>query len=396
MKKKLIALLLCTTMVAAMSGCGKDKGESVDDTEGTEVSSAAVEYDPLDYVKLGDYMGVEVSLTDDYTVSDADVQSFIETNVIANYPYYTDSDKTTIETGDFVNIDYEGTQDGTAFDGGTEAGRVLEIGSGSFIDGFEDGLIGAKVGDVLDLPLTFPENYQNTDMAGKEVNFHVTVNKIVDKQDLTFDTLDDDYVAYMCEQSGMTYTTVDEMVADARAYLESSEESSKQSAIRTAILNKLADICPVDKLPDGLLEARMSEVLAQYESYYCKDGSSLKDYVVDTMGQDYDAFLSDITDEVKADLESQIILEAIAAKEEVAFDEEGFTTYSSNLMSNYGYTDEDTLYESYGSTTKAGKAYLQNVYVCNLALQKVVDAAEVSYDTESVTDTEALSDTETE
>ena len=131
MKKKIVAVLLCLTLAFSVTGCGKDKkSESVENTESTEVvSSAAIDFDPLDYVELGDYMGLSVALTDDYSVSDDDVKTFIENSVITNYPYYTDTDKTVVEDGDAVNIDYEGLKDGVAFSGGTATDTVLEIGS---------------------------------------------------------------------------------------------------------------------------------------------------------------------------------------------------------------------------------------------------------------------------
>ena len=157
MKKKIVAVLLCLTLAFSVTGCGKDKkSESVENTESTEVvSSAAIDFDPLDYVELGDYMGLSVALTDDYSVSDDDVKTFIENSVITNYPYYVDTDKTVVEDGDAVNIDYEGLKDGVAFSGGTATDTVLEIGSNTFIDGFEVGLIGAKVGDKVTLNLFF-------------------------------------------------------------------------------------------------------------------------------------------------------------------------------------------------------------------------------------------------
>ena len=370
MKKKIVAVLLCLTLAFSVTGCGKDKkSESVENTESTEVvSSAAIDFDPLAYVELGDYMGLSVALTDDYSVSDDDVKTFIENSVITNYPYYVDTDKTVVEDAD----------------------TVLEIGSNTFIDGFEEGLIGAKVGDKVTLNLTFPESYKNTDLAGQAVVFNVTINKIVEKQDITYDNMTDEYVAYVNAKASLGYDTVDEMKADARNYLESSKESSKKSAIRSAVMDKLGEVCTVKEIPDGLLDARMEEVMAQYESYYCSDGSSLKDYVENTANQDYDEFVSNVTDEVTSDLKTQMILEAIAEKEGIEFDQDGFDSYVGNLMSNYSYSDESTLYKSYGLSADSGKEYLKKVYVCNLALQKVVDSATVEDEagTENVTDTE--------
>ena len=185
MKKKAVALLLCVSMMMTLNACGNS---NKDNTEGTETvaetetevipSSADITYDAGDYVSLGDYMNMEVTLDKDYQVTDDMVKNYVNNNVIANYPYYVESDKTVVENGDVANIDYEGLLDGEAFDGGTAQDYDLEIGSGSFIDGFEDGLIGKKIGDTVDLNLTFPKDYSSTDLAGKEVVFTVKINSV--------------------------------------------------------------------------------------------------------------------------------------------------------------------------------------------------------------------------
>lgn len=378
MKKKLMIALLSAVLTVSLCGCSKNDGENVNDTEGMEtdkISSAGIEYDPLDYVELGDYLGMDVELQSDYTVDDADVQVFIEQNVLAQYPNYIDTDKRTVETGDFVNIDYVGKRDGVAFQGGTASGYVLGIGSGSFIPGFEDGLVGVEVGNTVDLPLTFPETYtRNPDMAGAEVVFTVTVNKIVEKQEIAYEDMTDEYVKYVAVLSGMPYETVEDMRSDVRAYIEAVNESQKASEVRSSVLTQMTKVCTVRELPEGLLDARMEEVLAQYTRMYCQDGSTLQEFV-EAQGENYDEFLDSVTQEVQSDIESQIIMEAIAAKEGIAFDQSGFDEYVSRLMSSYGYEDQDSLYENYGLTAESGKAYLQKVYVCDQALQMVVDQA---------------------
>lgn len=393
MKKKIVALLLCVCMAATVAGCGGKKGENVSDTEiasGTEaVSFADIEYDASDYVTLGDYNGLDVTIDDDYTVADSDIKDYVNSNIIANYPYYTDSAKTTVEDGDFVNIDYTGTKDGEEFDGGSGTDYTLEIGSNTFIDGFEAGLVGMNVGDEKDLSLTFPEDYSSTDLAGKDVVFHVKINKIQDKQDITYDNLTDEYVAYLSEKTGMSYTNVDDMVSDVKDYLESSSESSKESAIRTAVISKLAEICTVDGIPDGLLDAKVAEVLNQYKAYYCSDGTSLEDYVTENFNMTYEDFLEEINSEVKTDINTQLILETIAQKEDIELVDDDFQTYVDNLVSNNGYDSEDALYENYASTAESGKAYLQKVFVCNQALQVVVDSANVTVSQSTETETPA-------
>lgn len=405
MKKKAVALLLCVSMMMTLNACGKT---NKDNTQGTETvaetetevipSSADITYDAGDYVSLGDYMNMEVTLDKDYQVTDDMVKNYVNNNVIANYPYYVESDKTVVENGDVANIDYEGLLDGEAFDGGTAQDYDLEIGSGSFIDGFEDGLIGAEVGKETDLNLTFPEDYGNSDLAGKEVVFKVTVNAIKVKQDITYDTLTDEYVTYLSDKLGASYETVNDLTSDIRTYLEEQANSSRTQAIRSAVIAKLPEVCTVNALPDGLLDARMQEYLKKFEDTYCKD-TTLEDYLSSTYNTTVDDFKTQVQSEIETELDTQLILEAIAAVENIEFNEDGFNSYVSSLLSNYGYDSEDALYENYAQTAEDGKAYLQTIYLCNKALDRVIENTNVTYNAaeESTEEAAAAEDiTETE
>lgn len=400
-----MALLLCVSMMMTLNACGKT---NKDNTQGTETvaetetevipSSADITYDAGDYVSLGDYMNMEVTLDKDYQVTDEMVKNYVNNNVIANYPYYVESDKTVVENGDVANIDYEGLLDGEAFDGGTAQDYDLEIGSGSFIDGFEDGLIGAEVGKETDLNLTFPEDYGNSDLAGKEVVFKVTVNAIKEKQDITYDTLTDEYVTYLSDKLGASYETVNDLTSDIRTYLEEQANSSRTQAIRSAVIAKLPEVCTVNALPDGLLDARMQEYLKKFEDTYCKD-TTLEDYLSSTYNTTVDDFKTQVQSEIETELDTQLILEAIAAVENIEFDEDGFNSYVSSLLSSYGYDSEDALYENYAQTAEDGKAYLQTIYLCNKALDRVIENTNVTYNAaeESTEEAAAAEDiTETE
>lgn len=405
MKKKAVALLLCVSMMMTLNACGKTNKDNIQGTETvaeteTEVipSSADITYDAGDYVSLGDYMNMEVTLDKDYQVTDDMVKNYVNNNVIANYPYYVESDKTVVENGDVANIDYEGLLDGEAFDGGTAQDYDLEIGSGSFIDGFEDGLIGAEVGKETDLNLTFPDDYGNSDLAGKEVVFKVTVNAIKEKQDITYDTLTDEYVTYLSDKLGASYETVNDLTSDIRTYLEEQANSSRTQAIRSAVIAKLPEVCTVNALPDGLLDARMQEYLKKFEDTYCKD-TTLEDYLSSTYNTTVDDFKTQVQSEIETELDTQLILEAIAAVENIEFDEDGFNSYVSSLLSSYGYDSEDALYENYAQTAEDGKVYLQTIYLCNKALDRVIENTNVTYNAaeESTEEAAAAEDiTETE
>lgn len=230
--------------------------ESTDDSSG---QAGAITYDVENCVQLGEYMGLEVSLGS-YEVTEESLKSTIE-STLASYPSYEDTDKTTVEEGDVVNIDYEGLKDGVAFEGGTAQGSNLEIGSNSFIDGFEDGLIGKKVGEDVKLDLTFPEDYDNEELAGQAVVFNVKINKIVNEVYMTYDTMTDEFVANNFVNDG--YKTVDEMIEGTRKQLESNNETNKQTDTEKEIFKQLHESCTVT-LPDGLLDQRIQEYKDQY------------------------------------------------------------------------------------------------------------------------------------
>ena len=205
-RKNLMTALLCAAVVAAstvmapgavmaeeteaVTEASTEAATEADTEASTEASSEEEleiterpDYKALDYVELGEYKGltVEVSPT---TVTDEEVIKQIRAN--AGSDILEEVTEGTVEEGDTANIDYEGKLDGEAFDGGTAKDTDLEIGSGTFIPGFEDGLIGVKIGDTVDLPLTFPENYTE-ELAGKDVVFTVTVNSVKRMPELTDD-----------------------------------------------------------------------------------------------------------------------------------------------------------------------------------------------------------------
>lgn len=375
MKKKLVILLVAVCAVSMLGGCGtgkKSDKKETKETEETEENKAAkdIEYNASDYVTLGEYKGMEVKLTSNYEVTEEDVKSKIE-SLLTSYPAYEDSDKTTVEDGDFVNIDYEGLQDGVAFEGGTAQGTVLEIGSGSFIEGFESGLIGANVGDTVSLNLTFPEDYRNTEMAGQAVVFNVTINKIVNKTDMTYDTMTDQYVADNFVSSG--YETVQELKDGVKEQLTQSNESTKESDTQSAVLEKLKEVCTVNSLPDGVLDQRVKEYKEQMEKALKESyNMEMEDYL-SSINKTQEDFDTEITDYMKQNLEMEMILTAIADKENIEVDEDGYKEYLASVISGGGYEDEDALMEEYGED------YVKTIYRNNKAMDMVRENAVVTY-----------------
>lgn len=161
--KRILALVLTVAMFCTLfAGCGK--------------SGLYYDYDMKDYVTVNEYSKEIDKESTDY---DYAVEAFYNQTFGDNLNEKVESGK--VENGDIANIDYKGTKDGVAFDGGTSAGYDLEIGSGQFIDGFEDGLIGVEIGSTVNLNLTFPEAYDNSELAGQDVVFEVKVNYVTKK-----------------------------------------------------------------------------------------------------------------------------------------------------------------------------------------------------------------------
>lgn len=174
MKKTFMkAGLIVATAAMMMTGCGDAKEEAAAVTETVKETDAADLEDEASIV-LGDYSNLTLTVKKT-EVTDASVENRIKNLATQNPEEITGR---AAELGDIANIDYVGTKDGVAFDGGTAEGYDLTLGSGQFIDGFEDGVVGMEIGSEKDLNLTFPENYGNADLAGQDVVFHVTLNAL--------------------------------------------------------------------------------------------------------------------------------------------------------------------------------------------------------------------------
>ena len=183
--KKLLLIAMASLSLASITACSNRGGVK---TANEATASDVVELKkPKSYgkVKLGKYKGIDLSV-DKVEVKDEEVDAQVD-SIIASNPNSQDITDRAVENGDIANIDYEGKKDGVAFDGGTAKGYDLHIGSGTFIPGFEEGVVGMKIGETRDIKLTFPEDYQSTELAGKEVVFTVKLNSIKVETPATLD-----------------------------------------------------------------------------------------------------------------------------------------------------------------------------------------------------------------
>lgn len=399
MKKKTAALLLCMA-IAVTAGCAGGENrtegtEAVATETGTEVTSGDIEYNVDDYVTLGDYMDVEVSLNAaDYVVDEDAVNAYADKMIAYYQPYLPDSSRTVVEKGDVVDVDYVGKKDGEAFEGGSAEGALINtenntnaaMGTG-YIDGFSDGLPGAKVGDTIDCEVTFPEDYQSEELKGQTVTFTFTINSI--DYAVTRDNIDDAYVSENFKED-----SVEDFYNNIRTYLEQQAETAKETDIRTAVIDAVTDKCTVENFPEGLLEARVEEYIAGFEKQYCTNGTSLSDYLMTNYSTTEEDFRAQTKEYMEENLKQELVFEAIVKAENIEFVQEEFDTYITNLVSNGGFASEEALYETYGPDQETGKKYLQKIYLENKACQKIAESTKVNYEEakEEVRNTETVAE----
>ena len=201
--------------------------------------------------------------------------------------------------------------------------------------------------------------------------FNVTVNKIVNKADMTYDTITDQYVTDNFSSSG--YETVQDLKDGVKERLTQSNESSKESDTQSAILEKLKEVCTVNSLPDGVLDQRVKEYKEKMEKTLKETyNMEMTDYL-SSIGKTQEDFDTEITDYMQQNLEMEMILTAIADKEKIEVDEDGYKEYLANVISNGGYEDEDALMEEYG------EEYVKTIYRNNKAMDMVKENAVVTY-----------------
>ena len=263
-------------------------------------------------VELGQYKNLGLVKTVD-EVTDDDVNAEIERARERSARWVEITDRPA-KLDDQVNIDYAGFDGDEQFDGGTAQNHELILGSGSFIPGFEDLLVGAKVGDELDVNVTFPEQYHAENLAGKPVVFKVKVNGIREKE---LPVLDDDFVTEVSE----TANTVDEYKAEIRERLEKAADERGEAAFENEVIETVCENAKVD-IPDAMIEDQIDNMLRDMEMRMMYQGMKLDDYLKYT-GQTREQLRDMYKPQAEERVLSQLVLEAVKKAENIeATDEE--------------------------------------------------------------------------
>lgn len=320
MNKKIFTVIISVLFIASVfSGCGSSAAEKA---KKTRILYSNVKLS--DYVDLGEYKGLSVdTASDEYK---EEYNACISEDIALNDFYFEKKDA--IADGDIANIDYIGKKDGVAFDGGTAEGYDLEIGSNSFINGFEDGLIGAVAGETLDLNLKFPDDYGNEELNGKEVVFTVTVNSVrtPDTPENYFNKLD--------------FKTVDDYYADI----------SRRTA-KVLLLNQLCENAEIGEYPkedyDMLLEIVEEQFDSRIQTQY---GINLETYLQYT-NSTIETFRSQLAANVlKPMMDEQLAAYALIDGENIPLTAEDTKVQLEKLCRQYGDdVSEDEIKEYFGN-----------------------------------------------
>ena len=292
------------------------------------VLTATVDVKPE--VKLGDYKGMEVP-KQDTTVSDADVDAELEKKRQQQAELVLKEDKPA-EKGDTVVIDYEGSIDGKKFDGGSADNYSLELGSGSFIPGFEDQLIGHNTDDDVDVKVTFPEDYHAKDLAGKEAIFKVKVHEIKEKQ---LPELDDDFAKDVDED----VDTLAELKDKTKKELQENKDNQAKAAIEDAAINAAVENAEIQDIPQSMLDEDTNRQMQQYLAGMQQQGISPQMYFQITGTKEDDLkkqFAADAEQRVKTNL----VLEAIVDDADLAATEDEIKAEISDLAKQYGMKED--------------------------------------------------------
>ena len=256
-------------------------------------------------VTLGEYKGVAVEKNVE-KVTDEAVNARIQNDVERASTTQDVTDRA-VENGDIVNLDYAGSVDGVAFEGGTAQGQSLTIGSGMFIPGFEEQMVGMNIGEERDLSVKFPEQYHADSLAGKDAVFHVKVNGIQTK---VRPELDDDFAADVSE-----FDTFEAYKANIVADLEKNAADRAEANLEDALVQKVVDAADCD-IPDAMIQDEITTMLREMEMRMMYQGIRFEDYLKYT-GQTLDQVRENYKPEAANRVKTQLVLEAVAKAENI-------------------------------------------------------------------------------
>ena len=324
---------------SAESSASEAAASAYEESWDTDYEMVDEELDPVDCVVIGNYKGLEIE--DVYVEpTDEDVDAFIASIM---QPEALDDPEVAAVLGDIVKIDYEGLLDGEAFDGGTAEGYSLTLGSGTFIDGFEDGVVGMKAGEEKAIDLSFPEDYWNSELAGKEVTFNVTLHEISRVPELT-----DEWAAV-----NTGHETVEEYRASVLEELEQTARAEADSILQDQLFEMVITDTDFIKVPKSYYDDATADFDRVNLNNAMRYGYTTLEEFIAALGVTEDYYNSMKDGYSKDAAKSMLLCDAIWAVEGMDKECEEYVTVLNELLEGYQMTEEE-LAEEYGESTITG------------------------------------------
>ena len=280
-------------------------------------------------VVLGDYKGLEAK-KEEVVVTDDDVEEELKRIAERNSKLISIEDRP-VQDGDTVNIDFEGSVDGVKFEGGTAKGYTLVVGSGTFIPGFEDQLIGAELGSEVDVTVTFPEDYHSEDLKGKAALFKVKINEIKKKE---LPEINDEFASDVSE-----FETLDEFKADIRKKLTERAQAQADRKFEDEIIKKAVDNAQCD-IPEVMVNRRLDAMLNQFDLQLRYQGMSLESYLK-MMGMEESKLREDYRESAYEDVKTQLVMDKIAEVENIEVTPEEYEEELKQMADRYNQPVEE-------------------------------------------------------
>ncbi|HHT96802.1 MAG TPA: trigger factor [Clostridiales bacterium] len=322
MNKNKVILIMCVCMLLILTGCNKKNSKN---------------YKLKDHVKLGQYKGIEVKVQK-IDVTDNDVKGTIKSELLSKFVTEKEvTDRTIVKLNDLVDIDFEGRLDDIPFDNGKGENFPLEIGSQQFIEGFEEQLIGAEVGQTVNLNVKFPEEYFSAELAGKDVVFIVKVNSII--SEMSYPELNDEFIKENTE-----FETAEAYIKSIKEKLETSKEEYIKNAKTNEVFNAIVENAEIISFPQSAIDKYLTEMDKYYSKYAEEANLELSEFINQQLGISEEEYRIQSRAMAEETVGQQLIIEAIVEAEKIKVTKKELNDEINKYLENYSIESREMLF----------------------------------------------------
>jgi trigger factor len=332
-------------------------------------------------VELGQYKGVEIEKVDVKEVTEEDIDAELKRQQNANAKI-TDVTDRPVQNGDMIKLDFDGSIDGTPFDGGKAENYDLTVGSGSFIPGFEEQLVGMNAGEEKDVTVTFPEDYHAKDLAGKEAVFHCRVNSIREKK---LPELNDEFADEVSE-----FDTLDEYKADIKKNIEVKREEDAKTRRENEAVDAVIKNATIE-IPEAMMRTQEEELADQMAQNLRYQGMNLQDYLKYT-NMSEEQFITSMQPQADRTIRTRLTLEAVVKAENIEVSDEEFDEELQKIADQYKAPLDEI--KKYYESDEAKKSLTEDIAVQKAVTFVAENAVEVEKPAEKAKDETASDEAE--